>query len=192
MHNQTEIILTPPKKNNSSELTLEKNEQLVSEIVNSIIPKHQFEYNIPAISLLFFKMNLSIISATNKQTFRNPSQENMQKLQPLHAELWLKIFSELDTESIVATMLACTFFAEINNEQGIKNRLRARIRNASLERFCNKPGPLDVYALETENQYEYPIYPALLNQLTMTKNDGLVPNPKKEVYQPYDNGFIMK
>ncbi|MFU7598280.1 F-box protein [Legionella pneumophila] len=126
------------------------------------------------------------MDATVRQEFKNPCKENSLKLQPIPVELWLEIFSYLNGNALVCVLLSCKFYAEITNDQSIRNRMGERMKLIKLDCLINKP-----------NQFFSEIKPkyGLYSEYTPLVRSCLEIFPKeenKELYQTGDKGFVMK
>jgi hypothetical protein len=98
------------------------------------LPELKLKLNMP----IAHKFNVNM-NATPRQEIKNPCIENGLKLRPIPVELWLETFSYLKGDALVCALLSCKFFAEITNDQNIRNTMGERIHLIKLNRLFNKP-----------------------------------------------------
>ncbi len=153
------------------------------------LSKFKLELDTSVKTLKSFKIeNLDV---TPMQEFKNPSEDNTQSLKPVHNELWLQIFSYLDADALVAAMISCKFFAEITNEQAIRNSLGQRIKLMHFNRSINRASQ-NLFFYDLNSQCESNT--RLFNKIPLIPRYKLdiVLEGENEFHQPGDNGFVMK
>lgn len=183
------------KDNFNNDETVEFTDQFIGLFPKPEFPDFQVdlsqfklkEFDIPLIRLK--PLDIWNLHKTAIQEFKNPSEDNAQKLQLIPYELWLNFFLYLDAKSLVSVMISCKFFGEITNNQEIRNKL-------GKSRWCNRQ-PLNLFFSEVDSGSK------IISRTTNELLNKLSPNPicrideflkqdEKELYQPGDKGFVMK